>query len=77
MDARKSVGRIVLYPGVVGEYEGAYDFINESEWGRAENIPGYHEGGIGDHSFYVYEVVEVAPEAKSSDEPASPSTAQE
>jgi len=34
--------RIILYPGIVGDYEGAYDYIPEAEFDKEENTPGYH-----------------------------------
>ena len=34
--------RIILYPDIVGDYEGAYDHIPEAEFDKEENAPGYH-----------------------------------
>jgi len=41
--AAKAANRIVLFGGV-GDYDGAYEWVKESEYGRVENTVGFHEG---------------------------------
>ena len=55
---RKQPARICLYAGVVGDYDGAYDWIEEADYGKVENIVGYHEGAFPEDCYTIVEVKE-------------------
>jgi hypothetical protein len=54
--AAKAANRIALFGGIVGDYDGAYEWIKESEYGLPENSLGFHECHP-DESYTVCEVL--------------------
>ena len=60
MNDEKKPQRICLYAGVVGDYDGAYDWIEEKDFGKVENTLGYHEGAFPEDCYTIVEVVDDA-----------------
>ncbi len=56
--SEKKVRRISLHAGIVGDYDGAYDWIKEENFGLVENIVGFHEGAFPEDNYTVIEVVD-------------------
>ena len=56
MNGEKKPRRLCLYAGVVGDYDGAYDWIEEKDFGRVENTLGYHEGAFPEDCYTIVEV---------------------
>jgi hypothetical protein len=50
--------RICLYAGIVGDYDGAYDWIKEEDFGLVENTIGFHEGVFPEDCYTIVEVVD-------------------
>lgn len=69
--SEKKVERISLIAGIVGDYDGAYDWIKEEDLGLMENIVGFHEGTFPEDNYTVIEVVDSEYAAQLEEEKAA------
>ena len=54
----KQLDRLTLHCGIVGDYDGAYDWVDRSEFDNPDYSAGDHPGIWGDDGYIVVEVAE-------------------
>lgn len=67
--AGQETTRLKLHSGVVGDYDGAYDWIKKEDWNRPEYAVGFHHAAWAEDCYTVVEVLE----SRAATHPGEPS----
>jgi len=55
--------RLVLYSGIVGDYDGAYDWVDRKDFDKPEYAIGNHVGGWPEDNYTIVEIYDEAENA--------------